>query len=117
MQPKISVYLCDSNGERFFGEGPYRLLLGVREHGSLRAAAQQMGMAYTKAMRLMKHAEEELGFPLTSRTIGGRQGGGSVLTPEAEKLLVCFEDYRKACIKVSEELFHRYFDEFASENN
>ena len=117
VQPRITVFLCGKDGERFFGEGPYRLLLGVREHGSLRAAARKMNMAYTKAMRLMKHAEAELGFSLTSRTIGGRKGGGSVLTPQAEELLFSFEEYRKACTEESEALFHRFFDEFVSEKN
>lgn len=30
-----------------------------------------MNMAYTKAFHLIRHAEEELGFPLTEKTIGG----------------------------------------------
>ena len=116
MQPKISVYLCSADGERFFGEGPYRLLCGVRERGSLRAAAQEMGMAYTKAMRLLKCAEAELGFALTCRTIGGRKGGGSVLTPEAEQLLGRYDAYRKACAEAGEALFGRYFGEFQTKN-
>ena len=32
-------------------------------------------MAYTKAFHLIRHAEEELGFPLTEKTIGGTGGG------------------------------------------
>ena len=40
MKPKIRVMLCDDIGERFFGEGPCRLLHRIEETGSLRAAAQ-----------------------------------------------------------------------------
>lgn len=47
MKPKIHVMLCDDIGERFFGEGPCRLLHG-EETGSLRAAAQAMGLSYSK---------------------------------------------------------------------
>ena len=47
MRPVIRVYLYDENGERFFGEGPLRLLHAVEETGSLRSAAQSMEMAYT----------------------------------------------------------------------
>ena len=32
-----------------------------------------MGMAYTKALKILKNAERALGFPLTERT-GGREG-------------------------------------------
>ena len=43
--------LCDDIGERFFGEGPCRLLHRIEETGSLRAAAQAMGLSYSKALR------------------------------------------------------------------
>ena len=45
MKPKIHVMLCDDIGERFFGEGPCRLLHRIEETGSLRAAAQAMGLS------------------------------------------------------------------------
>ena len=66
--------LCDDAGERFFGEGPCRLLHLIEETGSLRSAAAQMGLSYSKALRLVQHAEKELGFSLTCKTIGGRGG-------------------------------------------
>ena len=87
MRPVIRVYLYDENGERFFGEGPLRLLHAVEETGSLRSAAAQMGLSYSKALRLVQHAEKELGFALTCKTIGGRGGGGSTLTAEARQFL------------------------------
>ena len=34
-----------------------------------------MGLAYSKAFRMIKNAEEALGFSLTNRTTGGRSGG------------------------------------------
>ena len=56
MKPGIRITLLDSNGEKFFGEGPCRLLRAVEETGSLRAAAISMDMAYSKAMKLLKTA-------------------------------------------------------------
>lgn len=50
MKPMAKVYLLDEDGERFFGEGPYRLLTEIRSAGSLRQAAASQGMAYTKAL-------------------------------------------------------------------
>ena len=46
-----------------------------------------MGMAYSKAWRIVRSAEEALGCKLLDSTIGGRHGGGAALTEEAEALL------------------------------
>ena len=67
MKPALRVMLCDDAGERFFGEGPCRLLHLIEETGSLRSAAAQMGLSYSKALRLVQHAEKELGFALMPR--------------------------------------------------
>ena len=50
MKAITKVVFVDKNGEKFFGEGPARLLRGIEETGSLNAAAKAMGMAYTKAL-------------------------------------------------------------------
>ena len=78
-------------GDRVFGPGPAELLRRVREHGSLRAASISMGMAYTKALMLVRNAEAALGCPLTTRVVGGAGGGGSTPTPEADALLAAYE--------------------------
>ncbi len=109
MRPVIRVYLYDENGERFFGEGPLRLLHAVEETGSLRSAAQSMEMAYTKALHLLRRAEAVLGFAFTRRTIGGRGGGGSVLTDEAKEFMQRFESYRDECVRTDKERFAQYF--------
>ena len=109
MKPKIRVMLCDDIGERFFGEGPCRLLHRIEETGSLRAAAQAMGLSYSKALRMVKRAEKELGFALTRKTIGGRGGGGSTLTDEARNFMERYEAYRDACVQTSRELYSAFF--------
>lgn len=58
MKLKFGIYFCDDEGEKFFGEGPYQLLRGIDELGSLRASAKRMGMAYTKAFGILKRAED-----------------------------------------------------------
>lgn len=109
MKPALRVMLCDDAGERFFGEGPCRLLHLIEETGSLRSAAAQMGLSYSKALRLVQHAEKELGFALTCKTIGGRGGGGSTLTAEARQFLERYEAYRDACVQTSRELYSAFF--------
>ena len=104
------VFLNDA-GEKFFGEGPYRLLSAVEETGSLRGAALSMNMAYSKALKLLNRAEAALGFPLTMRTAGGRDGGGSVLTPQGKEWLRRYEAYRDACIQANRRLYPEFFPE------
>ncbi len=109
MKVVTRITFWDQNGEKFFGEGPARLLRGIEEHGSLRSAAISMDMAYTKALKLLKNAEAALGFPLTTRTTGGKSGGGSTLTPEGKAWLSRYEAYAAACAEANREMFRKYF--------
>ena len=112
MKVKLKVTICTDDWERLFGEGPYQLLSGVQELGSLRASAQRMGMAYSKAFHMIKHVETTLHFPLTQRTIGGRGGGGSILTEEALSLISRYSAYQNACRQAANQLYHDYFKDF-----
>lgn len=109
MKAVTRIIFLDEEGQKFFGEGPYRLLKGVEETGSLRASANRMEMAYTKAMKLLKNAERALGFELTARIAGGKDGGGSRLTPEGEEWLKRYEAYRDACVQANGRLYLEFF--------
>lgn len=111
MKAITKITFLDDNGKKFFGEGPARLLHAVEETGSLRSAALSMDMAYTKALKLLNHAESTLGFPLTARTVGGKAGGGSCLTPEGKEWLTRYEAYRDACIQANRKLYLDFFPE------
>lgn len=111
MEAVTKIVFLDENREKFFGEGPYRLLRGVEQTGSLRSAAAAMGMAYSKALRILKHAEEVLGFPLTSRSVGGVSGGGSRLTDEGKEWIEKYEAYRDACVLANRRLYLEFFSE------
>ena len=90
---KLTVRLYTDDNQRCFGPGIATLLERVRAHKSLRSAAASMGMAYSKAWRIIRTAEEVFGCKMLDSTIGGRGGGGAVLTPEAERLLAAYEAY------------------------
>ena len=109
MKVQTKLVFLNDRDEKFFGEGPYRLLRMVEETGSLNAAASAMDMAYTKALRLLKNAEAALGFALTTRAIGGKNGGGSRLTDAGRAWLESYEAYRDACARVNRELYRKYF--------
>lgn len=109
MKAVTKILFTDDDGIKFFGEGPLRLLRSVERTGSLRAAATEMEMAYSKASKLLKQAEINLGFPLTSRSAGGKDGGGSILTPEGKQWLQKYEAYRDACVKSNQMLYRQFF--------
>ena len=109
MKAVTKVTFLDEQGEKFFGEGPARLLRAVERLGSLRAAALSMEMAYTKALKLIKQAEAALGYPLITRTTGGKDGGRSTLTPGGMRWLHSYEAYREACIKSNQALYRQFF--------
>ena len=77
--------------DKLFGPGVARLLEGVDELGTLRRSAARMQMSYNKAWSVMHRCEEQLGFALLARQIGGAGGGGAVLTDKGRALL---ERYR-----------------------
>lgn len=81
------------DGERIFGPGVAELMQQVQVHRSLRSAAQAMEMAYSKAWRIIRNAEDGFGCKLLSSTIGGRNGGGAVLTPEGEAILAAYQRF------------------------
>ena len=87
----ISLKLYFEN--KAFGPGMSVLLRGVESTGSLQGAAQAMNMAYSKAWKMLKESEKAWGFMLTERETGGRDGGGSTLTPQAVRLLETYDAF------------------------
>ena len=90
---KLTVRLYTGDDQRCFGPGIATLLERVGEHRSLRAAAASMGMAYSKAWRIIRTAEGVFGCKLLDSTIGGEHGGGARLRPQAERLLAAYNAY------------------------
>ncbi len=94
MQLSVKIFL-EHGGQYAFGPGRLELLKTIRDLGSLRKAAQKLGMSYRWAWGRLNNAEKELGKPLLVRTdepIGGRP---MVLTPEALELIDWFAEVEK----------------------
>ena len=75
---KLVIQACDKDLPGVFGHGCVLLLQGIAREHSLNRAAKSMGMAYSKAWRIVNEAEGQLGCKLIERD-GAR---GSTLTPE-----------------------------------
>ena len=103
----ISVRLFTN--EKCFGPGIALLLHRIDEHKSLRSAAISMGMAYSKAWTILKNSEKALGFKLLNSTIGGKNGGGAILTDNAKAMLKAYDEYCTELKKYADSLFDEKF--------
>jgi len=110
LHPALTVRLYTDR--KCFGPGVAMLLRRVRTLHSLRAAAMDMDMAYSKAWSILRTAEQELNMKLLHSTAGGRGGGGAALTPEGVRLLDAFDAYEAELKESASRLFPKYFQEF-----
>ncbi|MGN1014573.1 MAG: winged helix-turn-helix domain-containing protein [Butyricicoccus sp.] len=104
---QLTLRLCFE--EKSFGPGPMRLLQGVKTTGSLHRAAGEMGMAYSKAWKLIRKLEQDWGFALIVRRSGGLGGGGSVLTEEGKELLERYEAMLAEVERAADAAMKKYF--------
>jgi formylmethanofuran dehydrogenase subunit E len=97
------------DGDPVFGRGRRLLLEAIDAHGSISRAAKEVGIPFRKAWGHIKAMEERLGFPLVERTVGGRNGGGAVITLEAKEFLKNFEQMEKGLRTMADERFRKIF--------
>lgn len=95
--------------EYFFGPGVFHLLQKISETGSIRSAAAAIGLSYSKACKMINRAERGSGVHFLERTVGGKNGGKSVLTQEGARYLqkykLLLEESEKAVSKLYHEIF------------
>lgn len=63
------------------GPGKAALLEGIERHGSISAAARDMGMSYRRAWVLVDVMNRSFRQPVVTAAHGGRRGGGARVTP------------------------------------
>ncbi|RTZ59591.1 MAG: ModE family transcriptional regulator [Gammaproteobacteria bacterium] len=80
--------------------GKYHLLKEVEKTGSIKAAAENLGLPYKKAHLQLKLLEERLGYRILKR----ERGKGTVLTEEGKKLLELYGEILKKFQQLAEEL-------------
>ena len=81
------------------GPGRAELMEGIRDLGSIAAAARAMGMSYRRAWLLADAMSNEFGAPIVAAAPGGARGGGAVLTELGAAVL---EQYRRIQAKAAE---------------
>lgn len=72
------------------GAARIALLAAIRETGSITGAAKAVGMSYKGAWDAVDAMNNLAGEPLVMRATGGKGGGGTTLTPRAQRLIATF---------------------------
>ena len=96
-------------GRPVFGDGKAALLEQVERTGSLKAAAEELGMSYRGLWERLRQMERRLGVKLIERRAGGRSGGGSKLTPQGRRLLGKYQRFREGINAVVDARFAKVF--------
>ncbi len=93
-----------------FGHGRLRILKAIQKEGSIHAAAKELKMGYRAVWARIHTTEERLGVQLLEKRIGGTEGGGSTLTPLAEKLVHSFTRLQQDIEKETDARFQKYLE-------
>ena len=83
------------------GPGKVDLLALVGETGSIREAAERMGMSYMRAWKLIKMMNGCFKQPLVEAARGGRTHGGATLTDTGQKALALYQRMEQECLSAT----------------
>ncbi|MCP4971304.1 MAG: LysR family transcriptional regulator [Arcobacter sp.] len=102
----------------FIGRGRIELLQNIHIHGSISKAAKKMKMSYKAAwdsvdiMNKLSHKE------LVTKVIGGKGGGGTVITAHAKEIIESYNEvlslHRKYCNTLSKS-FNKQIDDLSND--
>lgn len=104
---RFKVWVEDERGV-LLSEWRADLLAAVDESGSLARAAEVVDVPYRTAWERIREMEEAIGEPLIETSSGGRDGGGSRLTPAGRDLLARF---RRITDGLQEQIARRFDEE------
>jgi len=107
---KFKVWLENTNGESILGNGKFELIDYIDQLGSLKAAADKLGISYRKAWGMIREAEEKLGFCLTDKHRGGQHGGNSVLTAEGKILIEAYKELLQEFDEAIHQITKKFFN-------
>lgn len=107
MRPQVKVRLV--NKKPFFGPGAATLLKQIDSLGSVKEACEKTGISYSKCWKMIRSAEEELGYEIVGRRPGGKNGGAAFLTGRGKKLLELFEEYEEQVEKAAYKIYNQIF--------
>ena len=95
LRPRLRVVWRE---EIALGPGKVELLRFVAESGSIREAADRMGMSYMRAWTLIRTMNACFKEPLVEAARGGSEHGGATLSETGKRALKLYEQMEKDCL-------------------
>jgi len=97
------IWISEEHGH-FIGLGRVRLLENIKKTGSITKGAKAMKMSYRQAWQMVEDMNSRSEKPLVEKILGGKGGGGAVLTETGEKAIKLFYRLDEKVMKLSNEL-------------
>jgi molybdate transport system regulatory protein len=112
MEIVAKLYLVDEKGDKFMGLGVLWLLQSIEKEGSLRAAALEMDLSYSKAFKMVKKLEEQLNRPVIERRKGGSEKVGSTLNEFGRRFIRLYDKFQTEAKLLLDAPFEDFLREF-----
>lgn len=106
MEIKSRIWI-EKDGVPFLGYGRIKLLKMIDNKLSINSAAKELKMSYRKAWKLLNEMNLMTEKPIVIKNIGGKDGGGTVLTEYGKQLIQDFETINTNCMNYLEKEFEK----------
>lgn len=107
-RPLTLRFRIDFGTECSIGLGKIELLEGIALTGSLSKAARQMRMSYRRAWLLLEDMNLSFDQPVARARVGGRGGGGAVLTNFGERLVAGYRKLESEVQSLAKDYLHDF---------
>ncbi len=108
------IWLSTLEGKGIMGDGKWKILKAIEEHGSLKAATESLGLTYRRTWGDLKEIEALLGFPLLDKSRGGKDGGQTQLSPEGKRMVEAFDLFHQKVDQYMEDAFLEFRENIKS---
>ncbi len=102
------IWLSTNDGINLLGDGKWKILKAIEEHGSLKAATDSLGITYRRTWGDLKKIEKQLGFQLLEKSRGGKDGGKTYLTAQGKLLVNAFDEFHEKIDLVMDDAFEDF---------
>jgi len=97
------------------GPGKADLMAAIEEQGTLAGAAQQLGMSYMRAWRLVQTMNACFREPLIETARGGSHHGQAHLTEAGRRVLMLYRRMEEDCRRAAQPAWQELLDDYLLE--
>jgi len=110
MNPKFNLWI-EKNGQVTLSVWRVKLLEAIAQTGSISAGAEKVGVPYRIAWQKIREMEDRLGEKLIETQTGGKEGGGTTLTPLALDYIKKFNQFNQEALAYLKNRYQKTFGE------